>query len=145
MGDGAVITVGWDKSILKLDIYLPKAACCKIDYHTQEELPLPAKRKRITRGELNALIDHFSEKSNIPPPLIHTTKLKRAAYVSWWEPLYEIAAICDNNINVAKEIISRTIERMRQDNLTMYAPRSIIKVAINEHSLMTATRGQSVW
>jgi hypothetical protein len=45
----------------------------------------------------------------------------------------------------AKSIIGEAIRRMRQDNLTISAPQSIVNVAVDEFAKSRSGKGIKVW
>ena len=92
------------------------------------------KRKRTPfwNDDLRVLADHFSEVSNIAIP-----KLEGRAFAavtrSWKMPLSQMFELV-GSVTETKHLIALTIQEMRADKLTIFAPRSIWKNAVSIHA-----------
>jgi len=91
--------------------------------------PRPSSGKNAIR---KALEEHFIGTTKLPRPLTETAKQKKAAGERWWNPLREIATLSDWDLEVAKALIDRALERLA--GLTISAPQSILNTVIAIHA-----------
>lgn len=107
-----------------------------------------AERKKInpTRSELSELENAFAEQSNIPLPSRDTTRQRSSASTRWWMPLRELYKMCDGDMPRTLDIISYSVKKMRESELTIVAPQSIVSVATNALAIgATDKKKLSVW
>jgi hypothetical protein len=76
-----------------------------------------------------ALEAHFSVVTKLPVPRAITASQRKAAGRLWWEPLREIAELCEWDVEKSKRLISETVREMRNSRLTISDPNSILKSA----------------
>jgi len=81
-----------------------------------------------------ALQQEFVEITRLNSPNLNTVKQRSAAGELWWSPLREIAELSEWNEFYAKSLISRTVQQMRRDRLTISSPKSILNVAKAIHA-----------
>lgn len=100
--------------------------------------PDPPKKRTRAPTELDklktALVAHFCEVTQIPPPLLNTKKQCAAAGRLWFKPLVAIADAVDRDAERAKSLIAFTIKHMDGEGLTISTPASIQKTAISEQA-----------
>jgi len=108
---------------------------------TVNESSLKDSRSKTERGTNNrgikkkhdkirgALEKQFIDSTNLDPPLLNTIKQKNAAGTLWWDPLREIAKLAKWDELHGCSLISRTVQQMRRDKLTISSPKSILNVA----------------
>ena len=95
----------------------------------------PAERKKTTSRpfwniEQKVLVDHFADQSHLAVPKLASKAEFAAATKSWKLPLQAILETAGTP-DGACALITRTISEMRDDNLTISAPRSIRNVALS--------------
>lgn len=104
------------------------------------------KGKNPTRSELSELENAFAGHSNIPIPSRDTTRERSAASTRWWMPLRELYKMCDGDMQRTLDVISYSVKKMREDELTIVAPQSIVSVATNALAIgATDKKKLSVW
>jgi len=47
----------------------------------------------------------------------------------WWNPIRDVCAMCDNDPEAAKRLVTDTLVKMRRDGLTVSTAKSIVNVA----------------
>ena len=130
-----------------MDVFLPPKTSCSIDYCDSKDSPLAQKidgPPPLAKNNLGELVNYFSFESNILYRSPTTKRQKGAMGARWWAPIKELAELCDNDIDKTKQLIKKTIRRMRDDGLTISAPQSILSVAIDE-SAKAKSRSVSIW
>ena len=101
-----------------------------------------SKTKRSTNNRVRkALEEQFIQSTRLKPPLLNTAKQKKAAGELWWAPLREIAELSAWDELFGRSLISRTVQQMRKDKLTISSPKSIMNVA---RSIVAEGSGSSV-
>jgi hypothetical protein len=104
------------------------------------------KRKLNARQEmLKELVEYFSDVTWLPQPKIKSERSKAGLSIRWWQPLEELYTLTGGDMAKTKTLIRRTVERMRQDNLTISAPQSILNVALDEYAKTRGGQGVQVW
>jgi|GEM_PF-7011489 len=78
------------------------------------------------RGKLE---EQFIESTRLVAPSMNTAKQRKATGALWWDPLMEIAKLSNWDELYGRTLISRTVQQMRKDKLTISSPKSILNVA----------------
>lgn len=87
------------------------------------EMPAPEKNGNGKPKPKTELSDAFIDASGIQMP-------KRKTDVKfWWSSIGELYQICNQDIEIGKKLISYTVQKMRDDNLTISNPNSILNTA----------------
>lgn len=88
--------------------------------------PLTEYQKTLKRLE-----ETFLSASNMEPPNRKTETEKRQAGALWTTPLYReiYERLADRDIDLAEKLILDTVKQMRDNKLTIKAPKSIIGIA----------------
>lgn len=97
--------------------------------------PVPEKKPLTGQNAVKAQLEQFfSELTKMPAPPAGSQKERRAASVSWWQPLLEMAAACDNDAGRTQELITWALARLDRDGLTVHSPKSLVKTAVAEQA-----------
>jgi hypothetical protein len=80
------------------------------------------------------LSESFSQIAQIPLPLTKTQRQCREASVKWWQPLLNISAACDDDIQDATILITWSVNKLDSEGFTVSSPKSIEKIAIAEQA-----------
>ena len=78
------------------------------------------------RGELEI---YFSELTGLPRPKTNTATQRRSAGSLWWNPLREIAELCDWNTDRSTKLIGETVKHLKSNKMTIASPKSILNSA----------------
>ena len=93
----------------------------------------PPKQKTQRQIDLGGLEQYFSELTELPMPARDgNNKQKRDAASSWWTPLGVIYDLTGKDAAASKILIQSSVQRLRQGDMTISAPRSIEKTARSE-------------
>ena len=85
--------------------------------------PSEMDRKRKT------MEDHFVAVTGLRSPDCTTEAQKRAAGHQWWTPLLEILKLADYDVPVGQRLVDQAVAQLRNGDMTVADPRSIIKTA----------------
>lgn len=82
------------------------------------------------RAEIQfSLAMHFADVTKLPRPKTATPAQARSAGQRWFGPLREIAELVDWNENRARQLITSSVERLIERDLSISAPASILRTA----------------
>jgi hypothetical protein len=87
----------------------------------------PLNRRQATLAELE---EHFCAETGLKPPLRETSQQRRAGATLWWNPLWEIYHVyAEDDPQRAKQLITLAVRRLRDRDLDVLTPGSIVKTA----------------
>jgi hypothetical protein len=93
-----------------------------------DELEAVGKRERAqVNGEHTALVTLFCELTGLWKPEPKTVKARLSAAELWWQPLRRIQDAANGE---SETCLRLAVERMRNQSLTIYSPKSVEKTAI---------------
>lgn len=115
--------------------------------HLSKELNLSlVELGRITRGvgsgksnfnvgkeTISELEDYFTELSGLRPPTAYsrTSTSYRERGFLWVNPLKAMYVASDKDIDKCRDAINTAVSRLREAELTIYSPKSVLKVAMS--------------
>lgn len=135
----------WTSEVQNLDIDLNKETLKESNGSSKED-PLQQsllleeeeeekkKERKLSQRSLflKALQIRFQEETGLPDPPLKNKRQQTAAGIRWWNPLWEIYHLYEPNgydegaLEEAKDLISGAVRKMKQENLTIAAPQSIV-------------------
>ena len=75
------------------------------------------------------LVKYFLQKTGLPAPRTITHNEVKAAQRLWWSPADEIYELAQKDVDIGKNLIDRSLERLAKDKLTICDLNSILKTA----------------
>ena len=124
---------------MNVHIHMRSHQAYSIEY---EELE---KSKRKPSDDWRSIEWHFSKLTGLPIPKRNTLAQRKKSSVRWWSPIKEIYSLADNDVAAAKGLVSDAVKRMREDNLTISAPQSILNVALDIYAKNKSHQGVQAW
>jgi len=103
--------------------------------HTPENgdasAPPPARSRQPSEKDLarKALEEHFVAVTGLPSPKQDTEADRRAAGSQWWKPLRIILDLARGDVATGKRLIDQSVRKLRDGELTIADPNSILKTA----------------
>lgn len=100
---------------------------------SQDKNPKPKKERKLSEETIaiNQLAQHFSASRKIPIPERTTPRDYKSYSVQWTKPLKKILKMCDNDLDKAKFMIDKVIQKMTMRHLSIKSPLSIEGMAID--------------
>ena len=76
-----------------------------------------------------ALEIKFSNVTGLQRPKTNTQTQRKSAGSLWWNPLREIAELCDWNTDRSTKLIGETVKHLKSNKMTIASPKSILNSA----------------
>ena len=93
-----------------------------------DDLEAVGKRERAqAHVEHAALVALFVELTGLDAPSPNSSRDRRATAELWWQPLRRLQAAANGE---SEWCLREAVSRMRAQNLTIYSPKSVEKVAV---------------
>ncbi len=95
------------------------------------DAPPPARSRQPSEKDLarKALEEHFVAVTGLPSPKQDTEADRRAAGSQWWKPLRIILDLARGDVATGKRLIDQSVRKLRDGELTIADPNSILKTA----------------
>lgn len=113
----------------------------KEDQEQDQDQSARARKKSDRERILDELCEHFSQTTGLPLPDNSTARKASAASTSWYQPLLELYSLFADewgniryvynatHLESTMRLVELTVQSMRDNKLTIAAPRSILNVA----------------